>query len=102
MGLSIKLETEDGEPLEFVIDPRNLLHKLLPDADDTSSVCLRFIDWYGDTTFNYLQMEAFIVEWDGLYRSDLSSEETELLDNVRELAVRCREGRHAYLKFYGD
>lgn len=57
MGLGICVEDEIGNMIgDEVGDPRNILHRLLPDHDDSSFICLRFIDWYGDTLFNTLQL----------------------------------------------
>jgi hypothetical protein len=54
MGIEAVLETEDGEQLDSVGDPTNVLHRVLPKAGDPSFQCLSCIDWYGDTVFNYL------------------------------------------------
>ncbi len=102
MGLVVELQTEDGTAVARVEDPTNILHKLLPSADDNSSVCLRFIDWYGDTVFNRLQMEGFLAEWRRLRKPELSSEAEELLTRIEVLARRCRSEPHFYLKFVGD
>jgi hypothetical protein len=102
MGLSVVLETESGEEVERVDDPGNVLHRLLPGADDRSFSLLRFIDWYGDTVFNQLQMESFRSEWERLDKNGESLEEKALLDRVDELARRSQQEPHLYLKFYGD
>ncbi len=102
MGLDVILEWEDGERIEDVGDPHNLLHRLLPPHDDDSYQCLRFIDWYGDTVFNRLQMTPFLAEWERLYSAAQSEEEKELLRSIETLARRCQSEPHLYLKFYGD
>lgn len=102
MGLTVVLETERGEPIEQVLDPGNLLHRLLPSHDDSSYQCVRFIDWYGDTVFNRLQMEQFLAEWKRLYNAAECKEERELLLAIEKLAHRCQTEAHLYLKFYGD
>ena len=61
MGFCVRLESEDGEPLEEIEDPKNILHQLLP-SEDASYNFLRFIDWYGETVFNRLQIPSFISE----------------------------------------
>lgn len=55
MGIDAKLQTEDGRILQEVFDPEDILQRLLPFNDESSS-CLRFVDPYGDTTFNQLQI----------------------------------------------
>lgn len=102
MGLTIILETENGEAIEQVGDPTNLLHLLLPTPDDASFTCLRFIDLYGDTVFNRLQMGTFLAEWKRIVNLARTSEEKELLNRIENLARRCQNEPHLYLKFYGD
>lgn len=102
MGLHIALETERGQTIEAISDPTNLLHRLLPSLDDSSYQCLRLIDWYGDTVFNRLQMETFLAEWERLSRTARTIEEKELAVHIANLARRCLNEPHLYLKFYGD
>ena len=101
MGLNIVLTDCNGKVLERIDDPKNLLHKLLPPADEASESVLAKIDWYGDTYFNYLQAKRFLEEWDQLKQHAESSEEKTLIASVRQLAVRCQNDR-ALLRFIGD
>ena len=104
MGLWVVLEDEKGHPIqgvEGVADPRNLLHRLLPSREDRSYQCLRFVDWYGDTVFNYLQADQLLVELERVASGTTTEEERELLRRLRELAQMSQESR-AYVKFYGD
>ena len=101
MGFCVILECEHGEPLDQVEDPKNTLHQLLP-SEDASYQYLRFIDWYGDTVFNRLQIPLFICEWDRLTESAQTTDETALLTRIRELALRCTQEPHLYLRFCGD
>ena len=101
MGLNIVLTDCNGKVLERIDDPKNLLHKLLPPADEASESLLAKIDWYGDTCFNYLQAKRFLEEWDRLKQHAESSEEKTLIVSVRQLAVRCQNDR-ALLRFTGD
>jgi len=102
MGLTIALETERGEKIEEIEDPANLLHQLLPSHNDETYQCLRFIDWYGDTVFNHMQMKTFLLEWDRLAQSPHTTEERTFMVRVEGLARRCLNEPHLYLKFYGD
>ena len=101
MGLGIALVDFKCEVLDRIDDPHNLLHRLLPPADEGSSQLLAKIDWYGDTYFNYLQMKDFLGEWDQLAQSAKTLEERTLVDEVRRLAVRCQKDREI-LRFIGD
>ena len=101
MGLNFVLTDCNGKVLERIDDPKNLLHKLLPPADEASESVLAKIDWYGDTYFNYLQAKRFLEEWDQLKQHAESSEEKTLIVSVRQLAVRSQNDR-ALLRFIGD
>ena len=102
MGLLIALQTGQGEKIDTVEDPRNLLHNLLPHGDRTgNSKYLKFIDWYGDTMFNYLQMDDFIREIEMIRAECRSHAESELVDRLISMGNKCRE-RRWYIYSYGD
>jgi len=102
VGLTIALENERGDALEQLGDPQNILHRLLPGPDDRTFSCLRFIDWYADTTFNSLQMQDLLDELKRIGQRAGSPEESNLLDQIRGFARRVQKEPHYYLKFYGD
>ena len=97
MGITVVWETEDGTSLGSAGDPCNLLHTLLPDPKDISFQILRFIDRYGDTVINRLQLEPFVQEWERLARSAKTQEEKAFVSRVRALATQCQQ-LHTYLK----
>jgi hypothetical protein len=99
MGLSICLQKESGRTIAVVDDPRNLLHRLLP---QTGEGILNGIDWYGDTIFNSQQMKQFIPAWQSLFDEAAAADDKALLSSVMALAERCANGTHLYLKFEGD
>lgn len=102
MGLFIILETETGNKVDSIGDPHNFLHRLLPEPGDQSNSMLSWIDWYGNTSFNHLQMKRFLAEWDRLMGRAQDREVRELLSRIRDLAVRCSTERTYHLKFIGD
>lgn len=69
---------------------------------DTSSCCLRFVDPYGDTTFNRLQSEFLLHELSAVAEHGMNSEAQGGIDAVRGLAEEVVAGVHLYLKFSGD
>jgi hypothetical protein len=102
MGLDIRLETETGDIIDSAGDPHFFLERLLPLPGDESGSMLSWIDRYGNTSFNHLQMKPFLKEWDQLSPRAQSPEVKELLSKIRELAVRCSKERTYHLKFIGD
>ena len=102
MGINVVLITEQGETVEEILDPLGFLAPLLPDPDDRNSRLLRYIDPYGDTVFNQLQMDDFIMELRGLYSRASSPEQGDFLEAVERLAHQCAKTNRLHLKFYGD
>jgi hypothetical protein len=102
VGFDIRLEDENGNVLDEFGDPKEILQRLLPALDDESFPCLRFVDPYGDTTFNQVQIPFLVQELQTLKLKATSDEEREMLARVQDLARRGCEGPHQYVKFYGD
>lgn len=100
----VRLEDERGNPLRDLSDQERVtatITGLRPGEDDEGSICWRFIDLYGDTTFNRLQMRPFLAELDRL-RVRAKPEDDRVLEAIRDLATQCQSSAHRYLKFYGD
>ena len=87
--------------LASCLDPESLLPKVLQQFDLSGTCCLRFIDPFGDTTFNRVQATALLGELAGL-RPKLDGRTRAFIDQVIELAERTEGGVHLYLKFEGD
>jgi hypothetical protein len=102
----VELRRENGEVVRDLRDPNGGLFdgagdfdRLLPGAKGL----LRYIDLYGDTVFNRLQMEDLLGEvMQLLGRNDLSPSESRGLARLRALAEACQAGVHLYLWFVGD
>jgi hypothetical protein len=102
MGITVTLQAENGTSFAMVNDEKNILHRILPDADDPAFQWAGTIDWYGDTVFNARQAQALRQEWARLIVSAGNDEEASLLRNIDELLKRAAEGVHLYVKFIGD
>lgn len=62
MGIDARLESETRDCIRQVQDSRGLMKWLLSFASLESTVCLRFIDPYGNTVFNTLQIRPLQTE----------------------------------------
>ena len=62
MGMSIRLENRDGKAVEEIPDLESLLSRFFPSWDDLTYHFLRYIDPWGETVFNHLQMDELIFE----------------------------------------
>lgn len=56
------MQTEDGRTIERLGDARGSMAKFLAMVDADATACLRFIDPYGDTLFNSLQLPVLESE----------------------------------------
>ncbi len=63
---------------------------------------LSYIDPYGDTVFNALQMDDFLTDWRILSDAATTKEVRDFLAEVESLATQCRDTVHLYLKFIGE
>jgi hypothetical protein len=102
MGMAIQLEDQQGKVLEEIPDLESLLARLFPSWDDDTSHCLRYIDPWGETTFNHLQMDEVISELRRIRKKTAVEAERAFIDAIEGMATRCKEGEHRYLKFLGD
>lgn len=102
MAIDVQLESETGECLESLQDPSNLVARLLPRLDDAQSICLRFVDPYGDTVFNNLQMATLIIELENAIENASDERVAAHGKAILRMLNTCRNTVHTYVKFYGD
>lgn len=94
MGWTILLEDEMGESIIPTISKYEM-----PDSihrKNTRLLC--YLDPYGDTVFNYLQMDDIIQDIEFLQ----SKGDNFYWDSVKILADHCKMTPHTYLVFYGN
>lgn len=96
--IGVRLQDERGRP---ECDSDIGIPFALP-TGDASYKLLCHIDPYGDTVFNRLQMVVFLTEWERLIGIAQTSEQRKAWTGVRDLARRCNEEVHLYLRFIGD
>ena len=102
MGIDARIESETGEAIEVLYDLDDLVILLLPEFNDKTSICLRFIDPYGDTTFNQAQLPVVIQELSLAIDKASSSNVIAHGQKLLELAENANGQVHTYLKFVGD
>ena len=102
MPFRICLQDETGETIESVTDVHGILDGLMPFDERDTFPTIGYIDPYGDTTFNRIQMEPFLAEWRSLHARCADSAVAEMLKKVEHLATQCLNEPHWYLKFEGD
>lgn len=94
MTWTVILENEDREAVQTLSNEFDL-------SSNTrlgEFVLIKYLDPYGDATFNKLQMSDLIKDLNELKKT----ESKEQIDEICQLAARCKSGVHLYLTFYGD
>jgi hypothetical protein len=71
-------------------------------ASDPESRCLRFVDPYGDTTFNQLQIPILIEELTSCRPNVVDPGLVTRLDKLLQFVSSAADRPHIYLKFIGD
>lgn len=102
MGIDTYIETENGDRIKELLDPEDLLSALLPDLNDSSSYCLKFIDPYGDTIFNQSQIPILIKELTMSIKKVTNPKTKAFGKRLLELIKEAEGQVHTYIKFYGD
>jgi hypothetical protein len=102
MGMSIRLETRDGKATEEIPDLESLLSRFFPSWDDQTYHFLYYIDPWGETVFNHLQIDELIFELRRIRSKASSEEQRAFVDAIEGMARRCKDGDGLYLKFIGD
>ena len=102
MGIDARWEDEQGDAIEAILEPQSHLTRFVNSAELTKTVCLRFLDPYGDTTFNQLQLPLLVAELTEALRTQTDPARRMHLAMVLELASKARGQVHTYLRFIGD
>ena len=101
MGLACYLEDERGKKMDSFLDPKNILLELLLDPHE-GFLLTKYIDPYGDTVFNQLQIPQLITELKLLESLTTGMENQEFIRQLIEFVEKSRGKIHCYIKFYGD
>lgn len=104
MGITVAWVDERHEPMQEVPDPRQLLTRLAISRWPglTSSVCLRFVNPWGDASFNQAQVRVLLDELRGEVSEARDAEVRVHLEEVIRLVERAVDRMHTYIAFVGD
>jgi hypothetical protein len=100
MPIGVEWQDEDGGLLARYEGP--LLHARLLEHAEQDQACLRFIDPYGDTTFNQLQLPTLLVELESLGVDRALGEDLVVIRALLAFLEQARDQTHTYVKFIGD
>jgi hypothetical protein len=91
---------ENGEPIRSVTDKDGLIERSAADAPELR--LLRYVDAYGDTYFNKLQMADLKADWQVARTLIETANDAECWDVVQGIINECLDRTHLYVKFVGD
>jgi hypothetical protein len=98
--ISVQIQGEHQELIgEAWWHPRSTV--LLVD-DHPGTCCLRFIDPYGDATFNQVQIPVLIAEIEALADRSVDTEGRATLRDLLAYLRTARDRPHVYVRFMGD
>ena len=104
MAININWENEHGEIIEVWEDfllPWDKSFFTKPELLN-KTCCIRFIDHYGDTTFNQFQIPVFISELEMLLAASDDAEEKLGIESLLTFTRKADGNTHTYIKFWGD
>jgi hypothetical protein len=103
MSIDARWEDGNGKEIEVVLSPpRSRIGALIPEANVEWFSCLRYIDLYGDTTFNQLQLPQILADLKQAIRETEWPETRAHMKLLIDLVKRAIGSDHTYIKFYGD
>lgn len=103
MGIDAAWIDERQEARQAVYDPQQCLTALANSTWSRSdTVCLRFIDAYGDTVFNQAQIPVLLGELRNAEQQQTDPEIRSHLGQVCRLVEQAVDQMHTYIRFIGD
>lgn len=101
----IKLVDERGKIIEakniHIKEIIELIDRNISEAELKKTFCLQFIDPWGDTIFNRVQLGVLIEEFENLFDKCQTIEEKEKLRSIIDFITKA-EKIHTFVRFYGD
>ncbi|WAC10377.1 hypothetical protein [Dyadobacter pollutisoli] len=97
MAWTVILEDENKNDIELLEQEFSMVN--LNNSEKETFKLLKYLDPYGDTIFNNLQMSDLIS--DLIYLKGIE-QNNELINLIIELAKKCQSDNHCYIAFYGD
>jgi hypothetical protein len=102
MALDVFWEEEDGGTIETCPVWYKSGDYVTDFLEFESTICLRFIDDYGNTTFNQVQIPVLIEELESLLPKAKDAEARLALETLIAFVRKAVGKVHTYIKFIGD
>jgi hypothetical protein len=104
MGIEVATVTETHTTIEQVIDNLDVIARLARTRWPklTESLCLRFVEPWGDAVFNQTQLPILLTELRSEVHLATDEKFKEHLQRVVALVESAQDQVHVYVKFIGD
>lgn len=97
MVWTVILENEERNQIES-LDIVYISQRLFDPSNKEAFKLVKYLDLYGDTIFNHLQMDDLILDFKKLQNERYD----ENIEKLIQLAIKCKSEPHTYIVFYGD
>lgn len=95
---TVILEDENNNPIK-IMEGEFSFDEMEYERISSNYLLLKYLDRYGDTKYNHLQMNDLL---DDLHQLKNYYPDNNNLVEVIKMAITCKESTHYYLCFYGD
>ena len=104
MGIEVATVNETHTTIDQVIDNLDVIARLARTRWPklTESLCLRFVEPWGDAVFNQTQLPFLLAELRSEVRLATDEKFREHLQQVVTLVESAQDQTHVYVKFIGD
>jgi hypothetical protein len=100
MPIDVHLQDEDGMVLASYNGP--FIGLWLSAEAPRGSKCLQFIDPWGDTVFNQMQLGELLSELESAIRASSNAEHRDAMTALAAFVEGAVGRTHTYVKFIGD
>jgi hypothetical protein len=100
--MTLRWQNEQGEKIDEYFSDEDFALDALEAEYSRNTICLGFIDPYGNTIFNGRQAEVLHGELEKAKSQEERVLVREVLEKWQSLCLACMSRVHTYLKFIGD
>jgi hypothetical protein len=103
-GVEVAWVDERHNTIEMLTDAKGVIGSLAASRWPrlTGTVCLRFVEPWGDTVFNQTQLPVLLSELRAELAATVNAKHAEHLAGVVHLVEKAQDQTHTYVKFIGD
>lgn len=102
MGIDLHIEDEHGKSIYCISDDQQIFAHVINQTKMSEYSLLKYIDPYGDTTFNNMQLNDLLYDLSSLHTTISDIATRKYVNKLISLLENYTNTNHVYFKFYGD